>query len=355
VRNKLLLPIVSMLLAIAIVGGFLSNDIALAGGQGHSRGKVVIANRGSGTISVIDTRTNDLIGTYSLPDGENPPEPMYVVYSPFKHRVFVGDRANDCVVVFDGHDFSVEGTVPAGDGVFHMWANLRNRQLWVNNDVDKTATVIDPKTLSVLATVPMPADLVAMGGKPHDVILDPWKRFAYVTLVGFAGENDYVVKFSTVTFEEVERAAVGKDPHVSLTWRNNLLYVPAQNSNVVSVLNRKTLELVTEISVPGAHGAGMTLRGKVFYTTNLPGGGPDGLYAIDTRTNTIIGSGGVNTPYPVPHNIALTPSGRKLFVTHSGGAADKVTIYSATARQPRPVFEDEATVGLNPFGLAYVP
>jgi hypothetical protein len=246
-------------------------------------------------------------------------------------------------VVFNARDFSVEGTVPAGAGVFHMWANVRNRQLWVNNDIDKTATVIDPRTLTVITTVPMPADLVAQGGKPHDVILDPWKRFAYVTLVGLAGDYDYVVKFSTVTFEEVGRAAVGKDPHVSLTWRNNLLYVPAQNSSVVSVLNRKTMELVTEISVPGAHGAGMKRNGKVFY------------YAIDTRTNTVIGPGGVDTPYPVPHNLALTPSGRKLFLTHSGATADKVSIYSATAMDPRPVFEDDVTVGLNPFGLAYVP
>ena len=42
-----------------------------------------------------------------------------------------------------------------------------------------------------------------------------------------------------------------------------------------------SLELVTELSVPGAHGAGMTHNGKVFYTTNLPGGGTDGLFAID--------------------------------------------------------------------------
>ena len=58
---------------------------------------------------------------------------------------------------------------PAGRGVFHMWADYRGRQLWVNNDIDKTTTVIDPSTLEVLATVPTPADLVAMGGKPHDV------------------------------------------------------------------------------------------------------------------------------------------------------------------------------------------
>jgi DNA-binding beta-propeller fold protein YncE len=100
--------------------------------------------------------------------------------------------------------------------------------------------------------------------------------------------------------------------------------VPAQNSNIVSVFNRFTLDLITEIDVPGAHGTGMLPLGRVFYTTNLPGGGTDGLYAINTRTNTIIGS--TDTPYAVPHNVVVTLNG-KLFLTHSGATSDRVTIY----------------------------
>ncbi len=196
---------------------------------------------------------------------------------------------------------------------------------------------------------------MAQGGKPHDVILDPMGDFAFVTVLGLAGDHDFVVKYSTATFEEVGRAPVGQDPHVSLARQNNLLYVPSQNSDVVVVLERGTMEQVAAISVPGAHGAGMARNGKVFYTTNLPGGGADGLFAIDTQSNTVIGADGVDTPYPVPHNIALTPDAHKLFLTHSGGTADKVTIYTTTANDPIPVLTGEVTVGLNPFGLAYVP
>ena len=315
---------------------------------------VVIANRASGTISVIGVRSGDVIGTFDLPADPNPPEPMYVVYSPFRHRVFVGDRANNRVVVFRARDFSIETGVPAGAGVFHMWSGIRNHQLWVNNDIDNTSTVIDPRSLNVLATVPTPADLVALGGKPHDVIVDPTKPYAYVTVLGINGPNDYVVKFSTRTFEEVGRAAVGKDPHLSLTARNNLLYVPAQGSDAVFVLDRDTMDVVEEIPMPGAHGAGMTLNGKTFYTTNLPGGGTDGLFAIDTHTNAVVGDA-VDTPYPVPHNIVLDRTGRKLFLTHSGGQADKVTIYDIGEGDATPVLADEVTVGLNPFGLDYVP
>lgn len=338
------------LLILMITAAFL-----LPGANGSfGEGKIVVANRASGTISVIDVQTDMVLGTYMLPPGDAQPEPMYVVYTPAKNQVFVGDRANNRVVVFDARDFSVKATVAAGAGVFHMWADGRSEQLWVNNDIDNTTTVIDPKTLEVLATVQTPADLVALGGKPHDVILDPIGNFAYVSVLGLPGANDYVVQYRTDTFAEVNRAPVGKDPHLSLARQNNLLYVPSQNSDVVVVLNRITLEPVTEISVPGAHGAGMTRNGKVFYTTNLPGGGVDGLFAIDTRTNTVLGEP-VDTPYPVPHNIALTRNGKKIYITHSGATADKVTVYTALGRMSDPIFSGDVTVGLNPFGLAYVP
>jgi YVTN family beta-propeller protein len=316
-------------------------------------GKVVVANRASGTISVIDVASDEVTKTVPLPEGQNPPEPMYVNYSWPAGRVFVGDRANDRVVVFGAGDLSVQGTVPAGRGVFHQWQFPPSTQLWVNNDIDDTATIIDAVTLEVMATVPMPEDLVERGGKPHDVIVDPNHPFAFVTMLGLAGPDDYVVQYSTETFEETGRVAVGKDPHLSLAFGDGYLYVPCQNTDDVFVFDRQTLEQVERLDVPGAHGAGMTLQGDIFYTTNLPAGGDDALFTIDTSSNELIGEP-VETPYPVPHNIAVTPDASKLYVTHSGGGSDKVTVYTA-GEDRRPVFAGEVTVGFNPFGLAYVP
>jgi len=346
--RKTVLFLVAFLLALT---AFLPTGTAYAKGSSH--GEIVVANRASGTISVIDVRTEQVLETVDLPAGDNTPEPMYVVYSRRGNYVFVGDRANNRVVVFDADNYDVVTAIDAGAGIFHMWADDLDRFLWVNNDIDNTATVIDIRSLGVIATVDMPADLVADGYKPHDVVLGPAGGLAYVTMVGGSDpDHDYLVQFRTDTFEEINRAAVGKDPHVSLIRLSNELYVPAQNSNIVTVLNRFTLELIDEINVPGAHGAGMSPLGRVFYTTNLPGGGTDGLYAIDTRTNTIIDA--VDTPYAVPHNIVVTFTG-KLFLTHSGGASDKVTIYKVSVRNPVPTLIGEVTVGLNPFGLAYVP
>jgi YVTN family beta-propeller protein len=327
--------------------GSLEKDRGVHGANGD----MVIANRGSGSISVINTSTDEVSGTYQLPAGPNAPEPMYVVSTEQGHRVFVGDRANNQVVVFNSSGYNVEATIPVGQGVFHMWADPQGRQLWVNNDIDKTTSVINLHNLQVIATIPTPPDLVSIGGIPHDVILGPFGSFAYVSIVGVSGSSDYVVQFSTKTFEETGRAAVGKDPHLSLTTRNRYLYVPCQNSNAVYILNRFNMNVVETISVPGAHGVNITTDGKVLYTTNLPGGGTDGLFAINIRNNQVIGTN--NTPYPVPHNIAIIPNSKKLYVTHSGASADKVTVYRISNHNPIPEFLKEITVELNPFGLAY--
>jgi DNA-binding beta-propeller fold protein YncE len=332
--------------------GIIKSGGDFDGGYGGGKGKIVVANRGSGTISVISTKTDELLGTYALPAGDYPAEPMYVYATPFQRRVFVGDRANDRVVAFDSMTFEVAGTAATGRGVFHMWGSTAGGTLWVNCDIDKTTTVIDMRTLETLATVPTPADLVALGGKPHDVIVSPDGVFAYVTVLGVMGESDYVVQFDAESFEEIGRAAVGGDPHVSLTPRNPYLYVPSQGGGAVHVLDRFSLDPVTEIEVPGAHGAGMSRSGRYFYTTNLPGGGIDALWTIDTSNNRVVGPP-ADSPYGVPHNIALTPDKQKLYLTHSG-PNDKVTIYRTGPGDPVPEYVSEVTVGMNPFGIAHV-
>ena len=177
-------------LSVVVAVGTTPVDAGRGGSGGGEPGTVVVANRAGASLTLIDAGT-DVATTLPLPAGAGgtAAEPMYVVFS--ANTVFVGDRANNRVLAIDPTDWSIVGAVPAGAGVFHMWADPTGRQLWVNNDVDNTMTVIDPATLAVLATVDLPADLVAAGGKPHDVILD--RRSAYVTVVGLAGSDDAVI------------------------------------------------------------------------------------------------------------------------------------------------------------------
>ena len=63
------------------------------------------------------------------------------------------------------------------------------------------------------------------------------------------------------------------------------------------------LDAVGSIDQPGAHGVIASPDGQYLYTTNLPGGGANAVFAIDTVTNTIVGDvDGVDSPFPTPHN-----------------------------------------------------
>lgn len=315
-------------------------------------GKIVVANRVSGTISVIDAGTDQVFKTVDLPAGDNPPDPMYVVNTPDNNRVWVGDRANNRVVVFNGNTFDVETSLPAGNGVFHMWADQAGQQLWIVNDIDKTVTVVDPQALQVITTVAMPADLVADGAKPHDVMLDFLGNYAYVTFLDTPDtENDIVVQFDTSTFQEIDRELVGEDPHISYNRKNDQLYMPCQGSDSIFILDAVDLDYVDEIPLSGAHGAITSTNSKLFYTTNLPGGGVDAVSVIETTMNSIAGSADSNDT--VPHNVALTPNGKKLYVTHSGATNNTVSVY-LTLGDTDPIFLDSIEVGFNPFGLAHV-
>lgn len=348
-RRELTISIV----ALAVV---LSVAVCLPGGDAEASprggGKVVVADRASGTISVISTRDHS-VTSHPLPAGDSQPEPMYVFYSPAYQRVFVGDRANNRIVAFDARTFEVDGIAAAGAGVFHMWGSRATGQLWVNNDMDNTTSVVDMRTLETVATIMTPAELTALGGKPHDVIVDSNGFYGYISVIGVAGDDDRLLQVDARSFEILAVVHVGDDPHVSLAQGKPYLYVPAQGSDEVNVLDRATLEPIADIPIPGAHGAGMSTNGRYLYTTNLPAGGADALWVIDTSTNTVAGAP-VATPFPVPHNIALTPNGKKIFVTHSG-PNDKVSVFETRGGSPAPVLVDVVTVGDNPFGLAYVP
>jgi DNA-binding beta-propeller fold protein YncE len=313
--------------------------------------QIVTANRNSQNISIIDVDTKNVFEVV-LP-GTNP-EPMYPIYLSNTNELAVGDRSNNQVVFYNPINYSITGTVPTGNGVFHMFANPSGNQLWVNNDIDKTITVINPITKSVITTINIPPDIVANGGLPHDVILDS-SGFAYVSiLLPSTISNDIVIKYDTNTFAEVDRTNVGKDPHLSLTNLNNSLYVPTQGNNQVEVLNRNNLDLITAISVPGAHGVAISANSETLYISNISGGGINGLFAIDTNTNTILAGSPTNTGAPVPHNIALTDDGTELYISHSGATSNVVSYYSLINSVPN--FQGLITVnGLNPFGITFVP
>ncbi len=298
--------------------------------------RVVIANRGAGSISFINAENNELLKTLTIANSE----PMYVVYVPSKDRLYVGDRASNKVHIVNPELESVEGSIDVGSGVFHMWADGQGNQLWVNNDIDNTASIIDLNANTVIQTI-------EIGAKPHDVFVTADGTKAYISIIN-ADETvpDQVFMYSTSTFQKEQETSVGKDPHLFHLSSSNKLFVPCQSGELY-VLNGNDLSESSNTAYTGAHGIFGAPNQSTVFVANIEDGQ---LYSIDASTINQNGTA-LNTTLPKPHNLVVNESGDKMFVTHSGATANAVTSYSINAGNL--TFDATITTATNPFGLAY--
>jgi hypothetical protein len=311
-----------------------------ANAAGGDRGDaVVVANRASGDVSVIETDSLD-VETIDLPGDA---EPMYVSHDRRHHLVLVGDRASSSIVALDDETYDVVGSVDVGDGVFHQWLDEQRRQLWVVGDTSRTVTVVDSGHLQPVASIDIPADLVNAGGFPHDVFVSG--RHAFVSILGLGGSG-VVLQYSTHTLEETGRILTGADPHLFV--RSGRLYVASQGGSAVSSYLAGTLAPLGAVDVPNAHGIFVTNHGEVL-VTNIAGGGVDAIWELDRRLTEVVDV--VDTPVPIPHNLTVDRD-RHAYVTHSGATADSVSVIDLDQDGFGSVAT--VTVGTNPFGLAFV-
>lgn len=316
---------------------------------------LVVANRGDGTISVIDAQSMTVIDTVALPSATNASVPGYVTYSAAHDRLYVGDEANQRVVVFAAGDFAHIADLPALGDVFHIWQN--GTQLWAVDRTSRGVAVFDLATNTRITFLPIPGDLEASGGVPHDVVVDA--DHAYVSIVGVTDAPDVVVRYRTDTLAEAGRMLVGEDPHLFLHPTTSRLYVACQDSDAVYVFDRQTLAEEDVIPADGGHGIWIPPHGRTLYVTNFAGhevgtpdpDGPFALISIDLSTNEVFDA--THSSYSAPHNIASDAAGTRLFITHSNGARN-VTAYSAFSPRTGPREIGTIEVGTNPFGICLI-
>jgi len=300
---------------------------------------VVTANRASGNITFINAEDNTVLKTLDILNSE----PMYAVYVATTDRLYVGDRAQDRVYVIDPATQDLEATIIVGKGVFHMWADGQGKELWVNNDVDFTTSVINLADNTVTTTIDL-------GIKPHDVFVNNAGTMAYISV--FNSDEmlpDSVYAFSTSDYSKVAAQAVTKDPHLFHISSSNNLYVPCQEGTVF-VLDGSDLSERVTVSITNSHGLFGAPNQDYVYVADISNGE---LYSIKTSDNSIQ-DGPVttpDTPDTSAHNLAVNEAGDKLFVTHSSGTSTLFSTYTLSNGNITP--ETTVTVGTNPFGLAY--
>lgn len=294
---------------------------------------VISANRGNGTITFINAETNEIQETLNIPNSE----PMYVVYVAQTDRIYVGDRAQSVVHVIDAQTRELTDEIAVGNGVFHMWANSQGTELWVNGDIDNTTSVINLTNNTVIETIDL-------GAKPHDVFITEDGTRAFISILqGDTTVADEIFMFNAMTYQMMGSRTVGDDPHLFHIPNSNKLFVPCQIGGIY-VFDENFMEEEI-VPVDGSHGI-FSGDNQNVYITDLPGAE---LYNINAMNNEVIGSP-LTTTENIPHNLTVNQDNTKLFLTHSGMMADKLTIYNI---ENGIMLTETLTVGTNPFGIVY--
>jgi YVTN family beta-propeller protein len=240
----------------------------------------------SGTISVIDGNTNNVISTISLGSNASPAD---VAFDSENARLYVTNFNAGTVSVIDGNTNQVTATISGlGQGVFGITYDSENGKIYVTNFNAGTVSVIDGNTNQII-------DTIAVGGNPTAIAVNINNGNIYV-----ADGVNRVDVINPITDNIVASVIVGNQPSgIAYDSHNGDMYVTNFSSNTVSVIDSNTNTVIATISMPsGSNPSGVVFDsgdGEIyvtnFFQTGVGSGGVGGggiVSIIDDNTNTIV-------------------------------------------------------------------
>jgi YVTN family beta-propeller protein len=184
-------------------------------------GRYVIATcEFNGHLLKVDLASRKAVGSIALDTtGRNMAMPQDVRSSPDGRTFFVADMKADGVWVIDPQAFKRIGFVHTGKGTHGLYPSRDGKLLYVTNRGWNTLkagphgpgsiAVLDPGTLKVIATWPVPG-----GGSPDMGNVTADGKELWVS--GRYDKEVYV--FDTATGELTHRIPVGREPHGLCVW-----------------------------------------------------------------------------------------------------------------------------------------
>ncbi|WP_101952741.1 VCBS domain-containing protein [Mycobacterium sp. 3519A] len=274
--------------------------------------RAYVTNRTAGTVTVIDTTKNTVIGTIAVG-----PTPDGLAIKPDGTKLYVSSLDNNTVTVVDTKTAAVVKTIAIAKPSA-MAINSSGSVLYVTSRDAGTVTKITTATNAVSGTVTLPA-----GSLPTGITVSPDKTKLYVISNKATGGGTVAVfgyTSSTVTtIANLPSAPTG----LAVSPDNKRLYVSSADGKV-TVYDTATRAVVATRTVAGVPSSvSVSNDGTTLFVTDTVGrvvaldaatGAP--LTTVATRTST--------TAMSVVPRTAVSPDGTKLFVTDYD--ADKVYV-----------------------------
>lgn len=273
--------------------------------------KVYVANKTAGTVSMVNTATNQVIGT--TPNLNMPVHSLAV--SPDNRRLYIvaGNVGSGIVFVKDSANLADVDTIlisprdetqPNPQGIA---ISPDGQLLYLSDNRDGGAvTILDITTKSTVNSVAMGTGYIPFGVAPS-----PDGQHAYFV---FAGPTNQVAVYDVPTTSVTSTFNAGSRPvGIAVTPDGGKVYVSNELDNSVTVFNTGTSGPTATTPV-GTTPAGMAFSpdGSRVYVANR---GDGTVTVLSTTTDQILG-----TPITVgsqPSGIAITPDGKRAYVTDS--------------------------------------
>lgn len=235
----------------AVVGNPIVVGTAPTGVLANADGsRIYVANRTSGTISVIRTSDNTVVGSVRV--GTNP-EQMALNSTGTKLYVTNYGSSNVSVVNVSGQTPTLIKNIAVGAnprGIAFATVNGQPR-VYVTRYNSSSVAVIDANTDTQIDVKPSTStvDSITVGANPQAITVGPDGTRAYVT--NFGANTVSVINTATNTVDGAAITVGSKPIGVSLSKDGSLLYV-ANSNDTVSVINTKTRATVATLQIDTA-------------------------------------------------------------------------------------------------------
>jgi YVTN family beta-propeller protein len=268
---------------------------------------LLVANQHDQNLSVIDTTTDKVVASIPVggvtghelavsPDGKRAFVPIY-------GNAGVGRAGTDgsVISVIDLATKKIVGTVDFGHGVRpHCAVFGKDGMLYVSTELDKSISIIDPKTLKIVGSVPTDQE------QSHMFVLSKDGKRGYTANVGPGTVSVLDIPGrKTITVIPIS----GNTQRISMSRDGSMVFTADQKTPQLAVIDTATNKVRTWVPLTSAgYGTVPTLDGRYLLVTLR---GTKQLAVVDLKTMKVehtidVGDG--------PSEVVVSADGKKAFV-----------------------------------------
>jgi YVTN family beta-propeller protein len=283
--------------------------------SGGDKASLLVVNQGDASLSFVDTTKNHQIE--ALSEGVPKMVAHEVATSPdrrFAYLPLYGDAGvgkpgtnGQVMLVIDLATRKIAHQVDFGHGVrpHCVVYDPNSKLLYVTTELDKSVTIVDPKTLKVVGSVPTNQEQSHMLAISHD------GKHGYTANVG-PGTVSVLDLANRKFVKTIQIAPVTQ--RISISNDDRMVFTSDQTKPRMAVIDTATNEISHWIDLPApGYGSAPTKDGKSLLVTMVSA---DSLAVVDLKTLKVVKTIKIG---PKPQEVVVRPDGAVAYVSCFGG------------------------------------